>query len=1054
MKNKLLRLSALVVLCLVLGLSLFACEDKTPVNYTVTFDTCDGAPATVLTVAQGGTPAAPADPTRYGYTFTGWYADAEGTVPATPATAPVTADVTYYAGWAPLRSVLVGFDTNGGSAVSPVSLLYGNTLDEASIPAPAKEGYTFTGWYKNTSCTAKFNFRTAPAENTTLYAGWKLNDGMGEYIGMADGKEVARSVFPAGAPVLPTTDDGVSYLWFSDVFLTQPFTCDVSTGSTTLYGMAYTDGLRIEAGVVTGYTGTERNVIVPAKWDGVAVTAVGASAFSGNTRVKTVKLPATIASVGASAFYDCYSLSAVNLTSACTSVGAYAFAGCGKLADAGDLSGLDEICEHTFTGCRRLAAVQFSEGLLAVGRYAFSDCEALSSILLPDTVTEIGEYAFSGCSSVREFRIPASLNDLRTGALKGCLSLSTLLPAPNNDTALFRVVDGNLYSAYGRCLSLYLASDKEETTFTLPSGCTEIAPYAFDGNRNIETLVLDAPGLTLREGSLAGMRALTTLSIYALPSANPYLAYYFGASSGEANGSAGNFSPSTLTKVRIVSMGDVLPDYAFYGFTGLSEIEGIGDLRSIGRYAFAYTALREVSVPATVTKIGENAYYGCAAIESFTVAPENTAYAAFDGCLYSKDLSTLYLVPQTKEAVTFADGVRTVAAGAFYKSQVRSVVVPASVTTIEQGAFAGVLRLEELTVPFIGGSATNTDTDYMMYIFGGTVSKSDSIQADGTYSYTTGSRSCTPTSLRKLTVSGDISFLGEFAFAYLTEVTEIHWNGDITYIDDYAFCQTGLTELVVPSTVTRIGDFAFAAMSDLVSAVIPGSVGGNLGLYLFRECSSLETVVFEEGVTRIPAYAFYLAGSKDSETGDTFYYSKLDSVTLPSTIRSIGEAAFAYAGTRYIGEGSTYGNLKFILPAASDLRVIEKNAFYRASVKSLTLPACFEEIGEMAFFGCRNLAHVTFGTEDGGSALRKFGGASFAYCTGLRDITIWKDIKSPSDVPVMEYYTVTTTTENVSFNVFAGASVPSIYVRSAATYRAAEHWDEYDAKIYEISSTR
>lgn len=1048
MKSKLTRISFLLVLCLVLGLCLLSCGKKE--IYTVTFDTQNAAEVTTVSVKSGGTPEVPTDPTRYGYTFTGWYSDAAGTVPATPATTPVSANVTYYAGWAPLESVRISFDTKGSTAVKPVPLLRGSILEEGAVPAPTKEGYTFTGWYKNAACTAKFNFQTAPAENTTLYAGWKLNDGMGEYIGMADGKEVARSVFPAGAPVLPTTDDGVSYLWFSDVFLTQSFTCDVSEGSVTLYGMAYTEGLQIDAGVVTGYTGTERNVIVPPMWDGITVTAVGANAFSGNKLVRAVRLPETVASVGDSAFYGCYALSDVNLTSACGAIGAFAFAGCEKLTGVGDLSGLDEISEHAFTGCRRLASVNFSDGLLAVGGYAFSDCAALQSILLPDTVTEIGEYAFSGCTAIREFRIPAALNNLRTGALKGCLSLTKLIPSDRNDEALYRVIDGNLYSAYGRCLSLYVAGDKDESTFTLPAGCTEIAPFAFDGNRNLTELTLDAPGLTLRRGALSGMHALETLAVYSLPGSAPYLAYYFGADSGEANGSAGNFSPATLKKVRIASIGDTLPDYAFYGFTGLTEIEGIDSLRSVGAYAFAYTALREIRIPATMTSIGENAYYGCAAIESFTVAPENTAYAAFDSCLYNKELTVLYLVPQTKETITFSDTVATIAAGAFYKSQVRTVVVPATVTTIEQGAFAGVLRLEELTVPFIGGSRTNTDNDYMMYIFGGTVSKSDSIQADGTYSYTTGSRSCTPTSLRKLTISEDISFIGEFAFAYLTEVTEINFTGTVTYIDDYAFCQTGLTELHIPNTVTRIGDYAFAAMSELVNAVIPGSVGGNLGIYLFRECSSLETVVFEEGVTRIPAYAFYLVGSRDAETGDTFYYSKLDSVTLPATIQVIGEGAFAYAGTRYIGAGSTYGNLKFILPADSELRVIEKNAFYRSSVKSLTLPSCFEEIGEMAFFGCRNLAHLTFGTESGGSALRKFGGACFAQCTGLLDITIWKDVTSPADVPVIEYYTVTTTTENVSFNIFAGATVPSIYVRSADIYRAVEHWDEYDAKIYEL----
>ena len=1050
MKNNALRISALLVLCLVLGLFLFSCSKKE--TYTVTFDTLDGAAATTVTLKGGETPTVPANPTRYGYTFSGWYSDAATTVAVTPSNIPVTQDVTYYAGWIPLESVLIRFDTKGGTAVSPVALLLGDTLNESAVPAPTKEGYTFSGWYKNVSCTAKFNFQAAPTESMTLFAGWKLNDGMGEYIGIVDGTEVARSVFPAGSPVLPATYDGVSYLWFSDIFLTQPFGCEVSTGSVTLYGMAYTEGLQIDGGVVTGYTGRERTVIVPPTWEGTEVTAIGANAFAGNRQVKSVQLPKTVVSVGASAFYDCYSLTTVNLTSACTTIESFAFAGCEKLTDIGDISGLDEIREHTFTGCRRLSSVVFSDSLIAVGRYAFSDCEALESILLPDTVTEIGEYAFSGCSSVREFRIPALLNDLRTGALNGCLSLTNLIPSEDNDTALFRVIDGNLYSAFGHCLSLYVAGDKNETTFTLPAGCTEIAPYAFNGNSNLKVLVLDSPELTLRKGALAGMQALETLSVYSLPSGNPYLAYYFGADSGEANGSAGNYSPDTLTSVRIVSIGDSLPDYAFYGFTGLTSIDGIGFVRTIGKYAFAYTALSDITIPATVTKIGDSAFYGCASIASFTVAPANTAYAAFDDCLYSKDLTTLYLVPQTKESVTFSDAVKTIVSGAFYKSKVRAVVVPSSVTRIEQGAFAGVLQLEELTVPFIGGSRTDTDTDYMMYIFGGTVSKSNSIQPDGTFSYTTGDRSCTPTSLCKLTISEEITFIGEFAFAYLTEVTEINWSGTVTYIDDYAFCQTGLTELTVPNTVTRIGDYAFAAMSDLESAVIPGSVGGNLGMYLFSECSVLESVVFEEGVTKIPAYAFYLRGSRDSETGEVYYYSYLDSVTLPSTVQVIGTGAFAYAGTRYIGaNGSTYGNLKFILPTDSDLRVIEKKAFYRSSVKSLALPACFEEVGEMAFFGCRNLAHLTFGTRDGGSSLNKLGGACFAYCTGLLDMTIWKTINSPADVPTAEYYTVTTTTENESFNIFAGATVPSIYVKSAETYRSAEHWDEYDAKIHELT---
>lgn len=1050
MKNNILRISLLLVLCLALSLCFFSCK-KTQ-TYTVTFEANNGDPATVLTVEDGATPALPEEPTRYGFLFAGWFKDAELKEKASPETTPVSGgDVTYFAGWTPAEAYQIRFDTKGGTVVSSVSVLNGTALAESSVSAPTKENYTFTGWYTNAACTAKFNFDTVPTGNMTLYAGWKLNNGMSEYIGVVDGVEVARVAFPSGSPVLPTTNDGVSYIWYSDILLTVPFGMEVSTGSVTIYGMAYTEGLVIENGVVTGYTGRVKNVIVPPSWNGVPVTEIAANAFSGKRTLKSVKLPSTIVSVGASAFYDCYALSEINLTSACVSVGRFAFYGCEKLVTAGDLSGLEEICENTFAGCRRLAAVHFSESLLAVGEYAFADCVALESVLLPDTVTEIGERAFSGCRGIREFRIPAALNDLRTGALQDCAALEKLIPAENNDTALFRVIDGNLYGAYGRTLLLYVKGEKEETSFALPAGCTEIAPYAFSGNSNLTELNLADEKLTLRQGALAGMKALHSLTVYALDSKNPYLAYFFGATSGEANGSAGHYTPATLEKVRVIRLGTELADHAFYGVTGLSEIEGMQNLRSIGQFAFAYTALTEIELPATLVMIGDSAFYGCALISSFSVKEGNPVFAAFDGCLYNKNLTRLYLVPQVKEAIAFPQTVQILSTGAFYKSNVLSLTIPAGVTTIESGALAGVLKLQELTVPFIGGSATDTDTDYMMYIFGGTVSRNGTVQADGTYSYSTANTSSTPSSLKKLTISGVITEIPEFAFAYLSQVTEINWNGTVTAIGDYAFFSTGLKTVRIPETVKRIGDYAFAS-SNLEEVTVPGSVGKNLGVALFAGCSDLETVVFEEGVTRIPASAFQPAGSRDSETGDTNYYSSLKSITLPSTVESIGENAFIYAGTRYIGAvGSTYSNLVFILPADSQLKVIEKGAFYRSSIQHIALPACFEEVGEMAFFGCEALAVVTFGNETEGSALRKLGGAGFAYCKGLGEMRIYKDVKTAADVPEIELYTVATTTENVSYNIFAGGATPKLYVRSAEIYRGAKNWNEYDNKIFELA---
>lgn len=1050
MKNKILRAMLLLALCLVLSLCFFACK-KEKASYSVTFEFNNGAPAAVLTVKDGEMPSLPEEPERYGFLFAGWFRDAELKEAATPAAYPVCADVIYYAGWTPAESVRISFDTKGGTAVAPAAVLKGNALAESAVAAPTKEGYTFTGWYRNEGCTAKYNFETVPTENLTLYAGWKLNDGMGEYIGIVDGVEVARVAFLAGSPVLPATNDGVSYIWYADSLLSVPFDSSVSVGSVTLYGMAYTEGLMIENGVVTGYTGKVRDVILPERWNGVTVTEIAPRAFAGNQTLKSVKLPATVVSVGESAFDDCISLAEINLTSACKTLGAYAFNCCEKLCEVGDLSGLDEIAEHTFLGCKRLTSVNFSESLIAVGKYAFANCESLQSVLLPDTVTVIGEYAFSGCKEIRQFRIPAALNDFRTGALKDCRALTELIPSAENDTALFRVTDGNLYGAFGKTLVLYVQADKTETTFTLPAGCTEIAPFAFSGNGNLTALSLESGAITVRRGALSGMEALRELTVFALPTGNAYLAYFFGAESGKANGSAGNYSPATLEKVTLIRAGTELADYAFYGFTGLREIVGVETVRSVGAFAFAYTALTEIRIPVTLTRIGDSAFYGCNTIASFTVEEGNATFAAFDGCLYNKDLTTLLLVPQMKEEITFSAAIRTIAKDAFYKSNVRAVTVPATVRSIEAGAFTGVRRLEELTVPFIGGSATDPDTDYMIYIFGGTVQKGDSIQADGTYEYQIGNTSCTPASLKKLTVSEPITVIPEFAFAYLTEVSEISFTGNVTEIDDYAFCRTGLVELTVPNTVRRIGDYAFSGMDELEKATVAGSVGGNLGVSLFMGCSSLETVVFEEGVTRIPAYAFQPSGSRDPDTGEMNYYSTLKSVTLPATIEYIGENAFAYAGTRYIGEiGSVYSDLVFILPANSNLKSIDQSAFYRSSVQAIALPACFEEVGKMAFFGCEALSSVTFGNATEGSALRKLGGACFVGCRGLSEMKIYKNVISEADVPEIEIYTVSTTSENVSFNVFAGGATPAIYVRSAGIYRNAPHWDEYDARIFEL----
>ena len=124
-------------------------------SYTITFDTNGGSAVAPITQDYGTAIIAPADPTREGYTFMGWDK-------AIPATMPA-GDMTIKAQWS-INQYTVTFDTDGGSAVAPITQDYGTAI---TAPAdPTREGYTFIGWDKAIPATM-------PAENMTITAKWK-----------------------------------------------------------------------------------------------------------------------------------------------------------------------------------------------------------------------------------------------------------------------------------------------------------------------------------------------------------------------------------------------------------------------------------------------------------------------------------------------------------------------------------------------------------------------------------------------------------------------------------------------------------------------------------------------------------------------------------------------------------------------------------------------------------------------------------------------------------------------------------------------------------------
>ena len=140
-------------------------------KFIVTFDN-EGTRTTAI-IDDGDKLTAPAAPTKEGYRFGGWYYDNNGGKAKWDFdTDTVTRAMTLTAKW--VQTYTVAFDTNGGSAVAPVTVDAGST---ATKPVdPTKSGYTFGGWYKDSTLQTPWDFANGTVTaDTTLYAKWTAN---------------------------------------------------------------------------------------------------------------------------------------------------------------------------------------------------------------------------------------------------------------------------------------------------------------------------------------------------------------------------------------------------------------------------------------------------------------------------------------------------------------------------------------------------------------------------------------------------------------------------------------------------------------------------------------------------------------------------------------------------------------------------------------------------------------------------------------------------------------------------------------------------------------
>ena len=345
-----------------------------PLTYTVAFDTQGGSTVESTTVEYDDVVTEPAEPTRSGFLFDGWYQDAGCTVPYDFDT-PVTGDVTLYAKW--VTACTVNFVTSG-DPVDPITVKAGSKLSKPDATHP---NYTLVTWYTDGTYSEEYNFSASVTGNLTLYAQWW------------QGQE--------NNALLWQVEDG---------------------GKTLILGESYT--------AKVPDTITDRTVLTEVVFRGSRITKLDTDAFSGCTSLEKIELPESLQYLGFYSFSKCSSLTNIRIPDKVTRIAAYTFEDCTKLSDVQIPDSVTEISQGAFSGCSSLTEITLPAGLETISMEAFGDCASLRSIQIPNGVKTIGDYAFIRCSALVDVELPDSLTELGPGTFRNCSSLTSIaLPA-------------------------------------------------------------------------------------------------------------------------------------------------------------------------------------------------------------------------------------------------------------------------------------------------------------------------------------------------------------------------------------------------------------------------------------------------------------------------------------------------------------------------------------------------------------------------------------------------------------------------------------------------
>lgn len=757
---------------------------------------------------------------------------------------------------------------------------------------------------------------------------------------------------------------------------------------------------------------------------------IGDGAFRENTYVTNVEIPASVKTIGNYAFYECGELGAVTFagTSVLESIGAFAFAFDSSYDASYDFTEITVPASVKTVGAyafanTRLEAVTFEDGTedlvlgtTFVNRYynesmgtyytdiyrgnVFYYCGYLETVELPSRLTVLEEATFKYAGDDELSVIIQGENPRLTTIGKECFYGSSLVSfvIPKSVTNLPAYTDpasGETYDRLGIGESAFggLYDVLQSITFEMGGDLPlTIGASAFDNAALLTEVVLPArlaPYTSYTGEEIAplanGARVFNSCDLLASITVEEKSGAYYASVDGVLMTAdmkelvyypmarAGEFTvPATVTKIH---------DRAFYEAEGLTALTFVGGTEDmvIGDSVFAYcTGLTELVLPNNVVSIGETTFYGCSQLASLTLSAklENFKSGMITNCSKLAEINvgtdgqgTNY---SSVNGVLYSADKTALVVYPLAKTD-EEITVDANVKIIYANAFANNTQIKKVILPAglieIQSGAFDFCSALVEVNIPATVQKIDK----------NAFRYCSALTTVTFDQNGDdLLIIGDYAFGYDGALPSIELPARVYSIGNHAFYKAGITAATFAenSALVSIGDYAFSE-SKLVQIALPAGVV-TIGNYAFYQCGELLEISFSEGLVSVGDHAF--AGS-----------NKLLSVSFPASLKTLGASVFYY----YEYDEYTCSSLESVTFAPnSQLQRIPAGTFAYTALKSFTVPASVTVIegvegsvgykNPSAFYEVTTLEVVEF---ENGSQCFEIGNSTFE-SSGLKKIEL------------------------------------------------------------------